>query len=253
MSEPGALEVAGLSVELGGRRVVEGVDFVVPAGTILGLVGESGSGKTSIARAIVGSVPAAAGEIRLAGTVLRRRRSAGERRAVQLIPQDPFGSLNPMLRIGQVFDELLRQVEPGSTRQQRRRSAAALLELVELPASVLEGYPRRFSGGQRQRIAIARALAVRPSVLIADEPTSSLDVSVQRTVLGLLAELAASRRLATVLISHDLSVIHASCDQVVVLRAGRVLEQAPAQDFFSAPRHPYSQELLAAVPRMPQS
>ncbi len=241
---PGGLEVVGASVEFAGRRVVEGVSFAIRPGTILGLVGESGSGKTTLARAIVGSVPLTAGSVRLDGTELGRRRSSAERRALQLVQQDPFASLNPLLTVGQVLDELLRV--HSSTRR-----AADLLALVGLSPDALARYPREFSGGQRQRIAIARALAVQPRVLVADEPTSSLDVSVQRTVLDVLAGLGRQMQLATLLISHDLSVIHAVCDDVAVMRDGLLLEHAPAARFFRRPGHPYSRALLDAVPRLP--
>lgn len=251
MTESPALEVIDLRVEIAGRRILSDVSLAVPAGRIVGVVGESGSGKTTLARAITGTIPIAAGELRLDGVTLGPRRSASERRAVQLVQQDPYASLNPMLRIGQVLDELLRLAEPGLDRDQRQLRAASLLELVDLPGELLERHPQRLSGGQRQRVAIARALAVAPQLLIADEPTSSLDVSVQCTVLDLISELASRMHLATLLISHDLAVINACCDEVVVLREGQVLEQAPVADFFAAPQHPYSRALLAAVPRMP--
>lgn len=238
------LEVVGVSVEFAARRVVDQVSLAIPPGTILGLVGESGSGKTTLARAVVGTVPLAGGSVRLDGSDLGRRRSSAERRALQLVQQDPFASLNPLLTVGQVLDELL-HVHSSSER------AEDLLALVGLPADILARYPREFSGGQRQRIAIARALAVRPRVLVADEPTSSLDVSVQRTVLDVLAGLGRDRQLATLLISHDLSVVHAVCDEVAVMRDGVLLEHAPATRFFRHPDHPYSRALLDAVPRLP--
>ncbi len=241
---PAGLQVSDVSVEFAGRRVVDDVSFTIRPGTILGLVGESGSGKTTLARAIVGTVLLAGGAVRLDGTELGRRRSSAERRALQLVQQDPFASLNPLLTVGQVLDELLR-VHASSER------AEDLLALVDLPADTLARYPREFSGGQRQRIAIARALAVQPRVLVADEPTSSLDVSVQRTVLDVLAGLGRRRRLATLLISHDLSVVHAVCDEVAVMRDGVLLEHAPADRFFRHPGHPYSRALLDAVPRLP--
>jgi len=241
---PGGLEVVEASVEFAGRRVVDQVSLAIPPGTILGLVGESGSGKTTLARAIVGTVPLAGGSVRLDGSELGRRRSSAERRALQLVQQDPFASLNPLLTVGQVLDELL-HVHSSS------ESAADLLALVGLPSDALGRYPREFSGGQRQLIAIARALAVQPRVLVADEPTSSLDVSVQRTVLDVIAGLGRGMQLATLLISHDLSVVHAVCDEVAVMRDGVLLELAPAGRFFRHPGHPYSRALLEAVPRLP--
>jgi peptide/nickel transport system ATP-binding protein len=259
------LQLTGVSVEYSGRRVVDQVSLRVPSGTIVGLVGESGSGKTTLARAIVGSVPLASGALTLDGVALGRRRSAAERRAVQLVQQDPFASLNPLLTVGQVLDELLRvhglprsgglstelSGQPSAVR--RRQRAEELIGLVGLPPDALERYPRQFSGGQRQRIAIARALAVDPAVLVADEPTSALDVSVQRTVLDVLSGLADRMELAILLISHDLSVINAVCDDVAVLKDGQVVEHAPATQFFAHPQHPYSRQLLEAVPRLPGS
>ncbi len=256
------LEVRDVSVEYDGRRVVDRVSLRVAPGTIVGLVGESGSGKTTLARAIVGSVPVVTGSITLGGEGLGSRRSRAERRAVQLVQQDPFASLNPLLTIGQVLEELLRvhglppsdRSRPGAGRGSatlRRRRAEELVALVGLPPDSLHRYPRQFSGGQRQRIAIARALAVEPRVLVADEPTSALDVSVQRTVLDVLCGLAGRMELAVLLISHDLSVIHAACDDVAVLKDGRLVEHAPAAEFFARPRHPYSRELLESVPRLP--
>ena len=251
------LEVRDLTVTFRSRgrrevKAVDGVSLDVAAGATVGIVGESGSGKTTLARAIVGTVPLSGGSIRLDGVELRSaRRSRDERRAIQLVQQDPFTSLNPQLTIGDVLDELLRVHHLGGERRARRRQRAAeLLGLVGLEADGLDRYPRQFSGGQRQRIAIARALAVEPTVLIADEPTSSLDVSVQKTVLELLSGLSAQMNLATLFISHDLSVIHAVCDEVAVLRGGRLVELAPSSRFFTHPRHPYSRTLLEAVPRI---
>ena len=255
MAERG-LRLDGVGVAYGARRVVarrvvDGVGFAVPPGRVVGLVGESGSGKTTLARAIVGTVPLAAGSITLDGSALRSgRRGRRERRAVQLVQQDPFTSLNPLLTIGAVLEELLRVHHLHGGREQRRRRAAELLALVGLDADALARYPRQFSGGERQRIAIARALAVEPTVLVADEPTSSLDVAVQKTVLDLLAGLAERIDLAILLISHDLSVIHAVCSEVAVLSAGVLVEHAPADRFFTHPQHPYSRALLEAVPRI---
>ena len=246
------LQLVDVGVAYGATRVVDSVSLSVGPGRIVGLVGESGSGKTTLARAIVGTVPLRSGSILLDGVELRSaRRSRDERRAIQLVQQDPFTSLNPQLTIGDVLDELLRVHHLGGEgRARRRQRAAELLGLVGLEADGLDRYPRQFSGGQRQRIAIARALAVEPAVLIADEPTSSLDVSVQKTVLELLSLLSAQMNLATLFISHDLSVIHAVCDEVAVLRGGRLVELAPSSRFFTHPRHPYSRTLLEAVPRI---
>jgi len=245
------LELVDVGVAYGSARVIGSVSLQVAPGRIVGLVGESGSGKTTLARAIVGSVALVSGSIRLDGVELRSgRRSRDERRAIQLVRQDPFASLNPALTIGSVLDELLRAHHLGGDRTQRRARSAELLGLVGLEAEALDRYPRQFSGGQRQRIAIARALSVEPAVLVADEPTSSLDVSVQKTVLELLSGLSAQMNLATLFISHDLSVINAVCDDIAVLQGGRLVEVAPAGRFFTHPEHPYSRALLEAVPRI---
>jgi ABC-type glutathione transport system ATPase component len=245
------LELTDVGVTYGPNRVVDAVSLQVAPGRIVGLVGESGSGKTTLARAIVGTVSLVGGSVRLNGVELHPgRRTREERRSIQLIQQDPFSSLNPQLTIGAVLDELLRVHHLGGDRTGRRVRSAELLGLVDLDPDALDRYPRQFSGGQRQRIAIARALAVEPTVLIADEPTSSLDVSVQKTVLDLLSGLAAQMNLATLFISHDLSVIHAVCDHVAVLQGGRLVEVAPSGRFFTHPEHPYSRALLEAVPRI---
>ena len=245
------LELIDVGVAYGANRVVDAVSLRVAPGQIVGLVGESGSGKTTLARAVVGTIPLAGGSIRLNGVELRSgRRTREERRSIQLIQQDPFASLNPQLTIGAVLDELLRVHHLGGDRTGRRLRSAELLGLVGLDPEVLDRYPRQFSGGQRQRIAIARALAVEPTVLIADEPTSSLDVSVQKTVLDLLSGLSAQMNLATLFISHDLSVIHTVCSEVAVLRGGRLIEVAASDRFFTHPEHPYSRALLEAVPRL---
>jgi ABC-type glutathione transport system ATPase component len=245
------LELVGVGVAYGSTRVIDEVALRVAPGRIVGLVGESGSGKTTLAKAIVGSVPLASGSILLDGVELRSgHRSRAERRAIQLVQQDPFASLNPALTIGSVLDELLRVHGLAGDRAARRARSAELLGLVGLEAEVLDRYPRQFSGGQRQRIAIARALAVEPAVLVADEPTSSLDVSVQKVVLELLSGLSVQMNLATLFISHDLSVINAVCDDVAVLQGGRLVEVAPSGRFFTHPEHPYSRALLEAVPRI---
>lgn len=247
------LRLTDIGVAYGSERVVESVSLAVAPGQIVGLVGESGSGKTTLAKAIVGTVRFIAGRITLGGVPLRSgRRSREERRAIQLVQQDPFASLNPARTIGSVFNELLRthHLPAGADTAGRRRRSEELLHLVGLEAQALDRYPRQFSGGQRQRIAIARALAVEPQVLIADEPTSSLDVSIQATVLELLSGLSERMNLATLFISHDLSVINAICSDVAVLRDGVLVEFAPASRFFTHPEHPYSRALLEAVPRI---
>ena len=242
------LEVRGLQVAYGDTQVVHGVSFSVAAGSVVGVVGESGSGKTTIARVVAGELEPAGGAVLLDGHALGHR-TRELRRAIQVVYQDPFSSLNPRMTVAQVLSELLR-VHKVVPRGRVRRRCEELMDLVRLPVAVLDAYPRQLSGGQRQRVAIARALVLGPRVLVADEPTSALDVSVQLTVLDLLAELQQSLGLTVLLITHDLAVVHRLCDRVVVMRAGEVVEDAPATEFFAAPRTAYARALLDAAPRL---
>jgi oligopeptide/dipeptide ABC transporter ATP-binding protein len=230
-------------------RAVDGVDLEVRRGEALALVGESGSGKSTLALALAGLRPADGGEIRYDGRVLPARRSRDDRRRIQVVFQDPYSSLNPRLTVGGMLGELLRvhQVVP---RSEVRSHSAELLRLVGLDEGALSAYPRQFSGGQRQRVAIARALALRPDVLIADEPVSALDVSVQATILNLLGDLRAELGLTMLFISHNLAVVRHLCDRVAVMYLGRIVEVAPAGQLFRDPRHPYTRALLAAIPRL---
>jgi oligopeptide/dipeptide ABC transporter ATP-binding protein len=231
-------------------RAVDGVDLAIERGEALALVGESGSGKSTLARALTGLVPLSAGEIRLDGRVLRNgRRSRADQRRVQMVFQDPYSSLNPRLTVGGMLHELLRVhgIVPRSHVDERSRE---LVSLVGLTPDALAAYPRQFSGGQRQRVAIARALALRPELLVADEPVSALDVSVQATILNLLQDLQAGLGLTLLLISHNLAVVRHLCDRVAVMYLGRIIEVAPTAGLFAAPRHPYTRGLLAAIPRM---
>ena len=252
------LAVRDLGIRYGSRDAVAHVSFELRGA--LGLVGESGSGKTTIARAIAGELAAASGQIAFDGTVLpagrgsrRPRRTTAQRGAIQLIPQDPGSSLNPRRRVGAALAEVLR-VHAGSGLTHRGAIDVRVTELlteVGLDATHADAYPHELSGGQRQRVAIARALATSPQLLIADEATSALDVSVQAEILALLARLRDERGLALLVISHDLAVIHALCDESVVLRAGRVVEQGPR--VLDAPAAEYTRELLSAVVRLPGS
>ena len=244
-----ALELRAVSVAYGHAVAVADASFAVPAGSALGIVGESGSGKTTLARAVVGQLRAASGEILLDGSALGARRRPAELRAVQLVPQDPYSSLNPRLTVGQTLGELLR-VHRIVPRGEVAGRVHALLERVRLDPALAAAYPHALSGGQRQRVALARALALSPRVLVADEPTSALDVAVQASIIALLRELQRELGLTIVLVSHDLAVVHALCDSVVVMRSGRIVEAA-GQDFFTEPASEYGRDLLAAVPRLP--
>ncbi|HTW99491.1 MAG TPA: oligopeptide/dipeptide ABC transporter ATP-binding protein [Acidimicrobiales bacterium] len=243
------LRVCFVTPHAGHLLAVDDVSLSVPAGRMLGIVGESGSGKTTVARCLAGLLRPDSGEIVLSGEVLTGRRSPAQRRAVQLVFQDPYASLNPRLRVGTVLRELLAEhgIARGEAAEARCRQ---LMTLVGLGEAALGGYPSAFSGGQRQRIAIARALAVEPAVLVADEPVSSLDVSVQATILALFAELRDRLGLAVVMISHNLAAVRNVCDDVAVMYLGRIVEQGSREAVFGDPRHPYTRALLAAAPRL---
>ncbi|MGO1560756.1 MAG: ABC transporter ATP-binding protein [Actinomycetaceae bacterium] len=244
-----ALEVRGISAGYGRTRVLHDVSLDLPAGGSLGIVGESGSGKTTLARVIAGEHAPESGEILLDGEALTRRRTSAQRRAIQVVHQDPYSSLNPRLRIGSVLTELL-AVHRLRPRAERRARAEELMRLVSLPVEALDAFPGQLSGGQRQRAAIARALAVEPRLLVADEPTSALDVTVQATVLALLDDLRERLGLTILLISHDLAVVHHLTERVGVMRDGRLVELAGTDEVFRRPTDPYTRRLLASAPRL---
>jgi oligopeptide transport system ATP-binding protein len=237
-----------ITVAFGDQVAVDDVSLAVDAGASVGLVGESGSGKTTVARVLCGLQPPGSGVVLLDGQRLPRRRSVAQRRAVQMVFQDPFGSLNPRRRIGSMLIELLRV--HGLAKGAEGARALELLELVGLPGAALDRYPAAFSGGQRQRVAIARALAAEPRIVIADEPVSALDVSVQATVLRVFAQLRSELDIGLLLISHNLAVIRVLCETVAVMYLGRLVETGTTAELFEDPRHPYTRALLAAVPRL---
>mgnify|MGYP003592608016 CR=1 FL=1 len=245
-----SLTVSNVTVRFGDFTAADAVSFKVPSGGAVGLVGESGSGKTTVARAVVGLHSADSGEILVDGEALPNKRTRSQKRRIQMVYQDPYTSLNPRMTVRQTLSELLRfhNVVP---RSDVRARCAELMAMVRLSESSLDAYPAQFSGGQRQRIALARALAVQPEILVADEPTSALDASVQASVVELLAQLRRELGLTLVFVSHDLGVVNALCESVVVMQSGRVVENSPARAFFAGPSHTYSRELLAAVPRLP--
>jgi peptide/nickel transport system ATP-binding protein len=248
------LEIRDLEVVYRARggadvRAVAGASLSVDEGQIVGLVGESGCGKSSLARAAVGIVPAAAGEILFEGKPLpplqRRARTRWASR-VQMVFQNPYASLNPRRTIGGQLGDGLELA--GVASADRAARAAALLEEVGISGAAAGRYPHQFSGGQRQRIAIARALAADPSVIVLDEPLSSLDASAQAQVANLLGRLARERRLGLLLISHDLGIVHHVADAVSVMYLGIVVESAPTRELWRAPQHPYTEALIAAIP-----
>ena len=230
-------------------RAVDGVDLVVNRGETVGLVGESGCGKSTLGRALVGLYEPTAGQVLFGTEVLAAKRTREQRRHVQMVFQDPYSSLNPRMTVGQTLRELLRlhRIVPRDRVDTRCRE---LVELVGLPDHALHSYPRQFSGGQRQRIGIARALALEPQVLVADEPVSALDVSVQANVLNLLADLKRDLGLSMLFVAHNMAVVRQACDRVAVMYLGRVVETGPTEQVFTHPQHPYTRLLLASVPRM---
>lgn len=241
------LEVQDLDVAFGKHHVLKQVSLTVTRGRTLGLVGESGSGKSTLAKVVVGLVKPVAGRILLDGVDLTHtKRTVAARRRVQMIPQDPYSSLNPRMTIGETLAEAL---DPRrASVKAHRAEIEALLNRVALDGEAATRYPQEFSGGQRQRVAVARALAVRPALIIADEVTSALDTSVQAEVLSVLRELRREVDLTMLFISHDLAVVRHVCDEVAVLKDGVLVEVAARDALFTAPRHDYTRLLLESVP-----
>jgi microcin C transport system ATP-binding protein len=230
-------------------KAVDGVSLRVREGQTVGVVGESGSGKTTLGLALLRLV-SSRGRIRFAGREMQSLGGAElrrQRRHMQIVFQDPFGALSPRMSVGQIVGEGLGVHGIGATAAERRDLVDGALTEVGLDAAHRDRYPHEFSGGQRQRIAIARALILKPRFVVLDEPTSALDVSVQAQIVDLLRELQARHRLAYLFISHDLQVIRAVSDEILVLRGGRVIEQAAAERLFTAPAEPYTRALLAAA------
>jgi oligopeptide/dipeptide ABC transporter ATP-binding protein len=229
---------------------VDGVSFTIAKGETLGLVGESGCGKSTVGRAVLRLIEPTAGSIKLAGkdiTRLPRRELRPFRKEMQIIFQDPFSSLDPRMSAGDIVAEPLR-VHGAGARKERRERVAELFQRVGLRPAQMANYPHQFSGGQRQRIGIARALALSPKLIIADEPVSSLDVSIQAQVLNLMLELQHELGLSYLFISHNLAVIEHVSDRVAVMYLGRLVEYADKEALFGQPLHPYTELLLAAVP-----
>ncbi|GAA2243252.1 ABC transporter ATP-binding protein [Streptomyces ruber] len=262
MAEP-VLEVNGLvkhypltqgvlfRKQTGAVRAVDGVDLVLGRGETLGIVGESGCGKSTVARLLVSLERPTAGEIRYRGediTRLSGRALKAVRRNIQMVFQDPYTSLNPRMTVGDIVGEPYEIHPEAAPKGDRRRKVRELLEVVGLNPEHVNRYPHQFSGGQRQRIGIARGLALRPEIIVADEPVSALDVSVQAQVVNLMERLQGEFGLAYVFIAHDLSVVRHISDRVGVMYLGRIVETGTDTEIYDHPTHPYTQALLSAVP-----
>jgi oligopeptide transport system ATP-binding protein len=232
-------------------KAVDGVTFSLTAGEVLGLVGESGSGKTTLGRTVLRLLEPSGGAIHFKSrdiTHMSRRALQPIRREMQLVFQDPFGSLNPRMTIGRIVATPLLIHRPELAAGERRDMVAAMLQRVGLLPAYAERFPHEFSGGQRQRVGIARALILHPSFLVADEPVSALDVSIQAQVVNLLSELRAELGLSILFIAHDLAVVGHISDRIAVMYLGKLVELAPTRVLFDTPRHPYTEALLSAAP-----
>jgi oligopeptide/dipeptide ABC transporter ATP-binding protein len=261
MADSPLLELRGLATHfpilskllrrrVGAVRAVDGVDLDVNRGEVLGIVGESGSGKTTIGKTILRLVEPTAGSIRFEGRDITRLSPAELlplRRRMQIVFQDPMSSLNPRMTVGRILAAPF-EIHGVARGAEARARVLDLLAMVGLPEEAGQRYPHEFSGGQRQRIGIARALALRPALVIGDEPVSALDVSIQAQIMNLLKRLQGELGLTYILISHNLGVISHICDRVAVMYLGRVVESGPREALFFDPRHPYTEALLAAVP-----
>ncbi|KAB1083739.1 ABC transporter ATP-binding protein [Neorhizobium galegae] len=231
-------------------RAVQDVSFNIKRGEVVGLVGESGSGKTTIGRMVAQLIEPTSGSIRFEGsetTSLSRRELRGLHARVQYIFQDTFASLSPRMTIGEILTEGL-DIQRIGSRSERAAKAAQALASVDLPPDAISRYPHEFSGGQRQRIGIARALTLAPELIVADEPVSALDVSIQAQIVNLLRDLQMRLGLTMLFIAHDLAVVEYVADTVIVLYLGRIMEMAPSRELYASPQHPYTRALLSAVP-----
>lgn len=238
---------------VGHVRAVDGVNFEIRRGKTLALVGESGCGKTTLGKALLNLIPAHSGQVimddvelhKLTGDALRRKRAD-----IQIVFQDPFSSMNPRMLVGEIIDEGIRALYPKVPLHERQARVTELLALVDLPLDSAHRYPHEFSGGQRQRICIARALAVEPKLIVCDEPTSALDVSVQAQIIKLLKKLQKEQGVSYLFITHDLGVVAEIADEVAVMYRGKIVEHGVVDQVLMRPQHPYTCELLAAVPQL---
>lgn len=245
------LELSDVDVSYGAVRVIQGLNLSIHRGETVGIAGESGSGKSTLGRAMLALQPVSGGSVRFDGEHVSgrpERQLRSFRRRAQMVFQDPLSSLNPRMKVARLLSEPLRALRIDDEPHEQR--VAELLDAVHLPASAAQRYPHQFSGGQRQRIAIARALAPRPDLLIADEAVSALDVSVRAQVLNQLSELIHRLSLTLVFVSHDMAVLRHLCDRVVVMNCGQIIEDGPTAEVFTSPQNRYTRDLLAAVPKL---
>lgn len=236
-------------------KAVDGVSLSIHQGEILGLVGESGCGKSTLSRTIMQLIPATSGAVILDGinlSTLPRSQVRKRRLDFQMIFQDPYASLNPRMTVYSTLAEAIKQRHPKLSGEDLDQHIASLMQRVGLDQRFVRKYPHEFSGGQRQRIAIARALAPEPKLIIADEPVSALDVSIQSQILNLLLELRKELNLTMIFISHDLSVVRYIADNIAVMHHGKIVEYGEAEELFNKPKHSYTQTLLDAIPHIPQ-
>ncbi len=252
-----ALPRTGLFQPVGALQALSDVSFTLQPGKSLGVVGESGSGKSTLARLVMALDTPTEGQVVFQGVDVHQTHGQALRQlrsGFQMVFQDPYGSLDPRQKVLAIVTEPIKTlVEPADGRTELRDRAAQALSEVGLRSADLDKYPHEFSGGQRQRIAIARALITRPALIVADEPVSALDVSVQAQVLNLMMDLQDRYGLSYLFVSHDLAVVNLMCDDVLVLQSGRVVEQGPASQIFQQAEHPYTRKLLAAIPGQPPS
>jgi len=255
MSDDVLLDMRGITVRFPSKRgredfvAVKNASLAVGRGEIVGLVGESGSGKSTLARAIVGLQPTTSSDIVFSGRQLGARRSIADRGEMQMVFQDPYGSLDPRMSIHGTLGEMIRRHSRLRGRELRRR-CVELLDMVQLPERMLDSRPAGMSGGQRQRVAIARALSAEPRLLVADEAVASLDVSVQAGIVNLLADLRRDVGLSILFISHDLSIVRTLCDRVSVIYLGEIVEEQECAALYANPRDDYTKALLGAIPRL---